>query len=83
MKLMGRPGARVKGGWRHAVVLLLAVPYVGTLWVSSYASIAPEVWGIPFFYWYQFLWIAIGAVITSVVYLAESPAERAAEDRRR
>ena len=58
-------------GWRRAMPLLLIIPYIGTLWVSTYASITPELWGIPFFYWYQFLWIGIGAVITIVVYLAE------------
>ena len=51
--------------------LLLIIPFIGTLWVSTYASITPELWGIPFFYWYQFLWIGIGAAITIVVYLAE------------
>jgi membrane protein implicated in regulation of membrane protease activity len=61
--------------------LLLIIPYIGTLWVSSYAAIRPEVWGIPFFYWYQFLWIAIGAVITIVVYLAESSADTKADAR--
>ena len=57
--------------WRRLVPLLLGVPFVGTLWVSSYASLHPELWGIPFFYWYQFLWIAIGALLTIVVYLVE------------
>lgn len=57
--------------WRRAVLLLLLVPYAGTLWVSTYASVAPVLWGIPFFYWYQFLWIAIGAAITIVVYVSE------------
>lgn len=61
--------------WRRAILLLLIIPYIGTLWVSSYASIEPEVWGIPFFYWYQFLWIAIGAVITIVVYLTEGSSD--------
>jgi len=63
--------ARRRRGWRRAMPLLLIVPYVGTLWVSTYASVTPELWGIPFFYWYQFLWIGIGAAITIVVYLAE------------
>jgi peptidoglycan/LPS O-acetylase OafA/YrhL len=65
-------------GWRRLVPLLLIIPFIGTLWVSSYASLQPELWGIPFFYWYQFLWIAIGAVLTIVVYLAEH-----SEDKRR
>jgi hypothetical protein len=64
-------GPSRKRHWRRAVPWLLIVPYVGTLWVSTYASITPEIWGIPFFYWYQFLWIGIGSAITIVVYLAE------------
>ncbi len=24
--------------------------------------------GIPFFYWYQLLWVIIGAVLTAIVY---------------
>lgn len=62
---------RATRSWRRAIPWLLIIPYIGTLWVSTYASITPELWGIPFFYWYQFLWIAIGAAITIVVYLAE------------
>jgi hypothetical protein len=26
--------------------------------------------GIPFFYWYQLLWVLISAVLTAVIYLA-------------
>jgi hypothetical protein len=61
---------------RRLVALLLIVPFIGTLWVSSYASLQPELWGIPFFYWYQFLWIAIGALLTIVVYLVERSEEK-------
>ena len=56
---------------RHLVLFLLLVPFVGTLWVSSYAAAAPSLWGFPFFYLYQFLWIGISAVLTIVVYLVE------------
>lgn len=63
-------------GWRRLVPLLLIIPFIGTLWVSSYASLQPELWGIPFFYWYQFLWIAIGALLTIVVYLVERAEEK-------
>jgi peptidoglycan/LPS O-acetylase OafA/YrhL len=62
-----------KRGWRRASPLLLIIPYVGTLWVSSYTSIEPSLYGIPFFYWYQFLWIVISAVITILVYASERP----------
>ncbi|MEO7102331.1 MAG: DUF3311 domain-containing protein [Gemmatimonadaceae bacterium] len=62
-----------KHGLRRAIPLLLIIPYVGTLWVSSYTSIEPSLHGIPFFYWYQFLWIVISAVITILVYASERP----------
>lgn len=69
-----------KRGWRRAMPLLLIIPYIGTLWVSSYMSIEPELYGIPFFYWYQFLWIVIGAAITILVYASERPAESSVTD---
>ncbi len=50
--------------------LLLAVPFVGTLWVPFYNAVEPRADGIPYFYWYQFVWIFIGAVLTAVVYFA-------------
>jgi hypothetical protein len=65
----GAPAGR--GGWRRWLLLLLVIPYVGTLWVSTYAKVAPSLGGVPFFYWYQFLWIIIGAALTIVVYYAE------------
>jgi hypothetical protein len=43
--------------------LLLAVPFVALLWVPSYNSIEPALGGVPFFYWYQFLWLVITAVL--------------------
>jgi hypothetical protein len=73
--------ASVTSRARRGVLLLLIIPYIGMLWVASYASVTPELWGIPFFYWYQFLWIAIGAAITIVVYLLDTPRTDSAGDR--
>jgi uncharacterized membrane protein YhaH (DUF805 family) len=53
--------------------ILLLVPFIGTLWVPFYASEDPKVWGIPYFYWYQFLWVIISAVLTVIVYYATKP----------
>jgi len=50
--------------------VLLIVPFVGTLWVPFYDAVEPRWGGVPYFYWYQFVWIGIGAAITAVVYLA-------------
>ena len=44
--------------------ILLAIPIVALLWVSSYARETPRLWGFPFFFWYQFLWVFICAACT-------------------
>jgi hypothetical protein len=54
--------------WVH---LLLIVPYVAILWVPSFNRVEPAIAGVPFFYWYQMLWIALGAVLLLAVYLTE------------
>ena len=51
-----------------AAGVLLLIPIVALMWVSSYARVTPRLWGFPFFFWYQFLWIIIGAVLVAVVY---------------
>lgn len=51
--------------------LLLLIPYVAVLWVPSYNSRDPEFVGIPFFYWYQLLWIALGALLLFPAYFSE------------
>ena len=50
--------------------LLLLLPFIALLWVSSYAGASPALGGVPFFYWYQFLWVPIAAILTAVVYRA-------------
>lgn len=48
--------------------LLLLIPFIATLWPPFYNSLTPYWLGIPYFYWYQFLWILLSAAITGVVY---------------
>jgi hypothetical protein len=50
---------------------LLLLPVVCVLWVPFYDSTEPSLIGIPFFYWYQLFWVALSAILTGVVYLAE------------
>lgn len=50
--------------------LLLIVPFIGLLWPPFYASATPRLLGFPFFYWYQFVWVPVAAVLTWIVYLA-------------
>jgi hypothetical protein len=59
----GPPGPReTRWTW------LLIVPLLGTLFPFIYNSNDPELIGIPFFYWYQMLWIPISVICTLVVY---------------
>lgn len=48
--------------------VLLLVPFVALLWVPFYNSIEPALWGIPFFYWYQFLWVFLTSALIILVH---------------
>ena len=50
--------------------VLLLIPFIGALWVPFYNRIEPTLFGIPFFYWFQFVWIIVTAIITAGAYLA-------------
>jgi hypothetical protein len=50
--------------------LLFLVQFIAVLWPPFYNKAAPYWIGIPFFYWYQLLWVLIGAVFTAIVYFA-------------
>lgn len=53
---------------RVAIALCLIAPFVAMLWVGSYAKVDPAFIGIPFFYWYQMLWVPVSAVLTVTAY---------------
>lgn len=59
--------SQVRNGKRWAMILLL-IPLIATLWPPFYAKSDPALWGIPFFYWYQFLWVILTVIITAIVY---------------
>lgn len=61
----GSPGERSSRKWWH---LLLIIPFIGLLDPQFYAFDAPRVFGWPFFYWYQFIWLFITAGIVTTVY---------------
>ena len=50
---------------------LLILPFIAVLWVPFYNSVEPTLWSIPFFYWYQLLWVFLCAVVIGIVYQAE------------
>lgn len=59
-----------KGRLRNAWNWLLVVPALALAFPATYSRPTPELFGFPFFYWYQIAWILITALLTAIVYLA-------------
>lgn len=55
-------------GFRALRFILLAVPFLAVLWPPLYNRTEPAWAGIPFFYWYQLLWIVLTTVLLMIVY---------------
>ena len=64
-------GRDAGGGSRHLVRLLLLVPLLLVVLPPLYNRVEPELFGIPFFYWYQLAVIPVSVLCTVVVYRAE------------
>jgi|GEM_PF-1273323 len=47
---------------------LLLVPWFFALWVPSYNQIEPQVFGFPFFYWYQLVLVVGTGFVIGLVY---------------
>ena len=56
----------------HYWLLLLLIPFIATLIPQFYNAKDPTLAGIPFFYWYQLLWIILTGVLMGVVYLLKA-----------
>jgi uncharacterized membrane protein YgcG len=69
-------GRKLPPGVVAAVTVLVLAPFVALLWVSSYAKEEPRLWGFPFFYWYQFLWVFIASASTWLAYVLVRRARR-------
>ncbi len=55
---------------RSWLPLLLILPFIVLMWPPFYNFREPAFIGVPFFYWFQLLWVVITAIITAVVYFA-------------
>jgi hypothetical protein len=62
-----QPGAP-RHRWFWYLLLLVVVGVA--LWVPLYNRVEPRLAGIPFFYWFQFAWIAVSAACTALAYRA-------------
>jgi ABC-type spermidine/putrescine transport system permease subunit II len=72
---------RLSTGTMVAVTILLAIPILALVIVPIYAKKSPELWGFPFFYWYQLLWVLICGVFTSAAYSLIQRDRRSNRDR--
>ncbi len=64
-----RGTAKARRGDLSAWHLLLLLPFPAVLWVPFYNSIDPVIFGFPFFYAYQMIWVVITAILTAFVYV--------------
>jgi hypothetical protein len=73
------PGARPPGqrpahpgplpiGTRILVAVLLLIPVLALMLIPTYARSGPRIWGFPFFFWYQMVWVFIAAGFTYAAY---------------
>jgi len=53
---------------RAGLIFVLLLPYAAVLCVPLYNRAGPEIAGIPFFYWYQLLWIPLGSLLLLLAY---------------
>jgi hypothetical protein len=50
--------------------LILVLPFIGTLFPAFYNRAEPSMFGLPFFYWYQGLWVLLTPVVMGIVVFA-------------
>lgn len=75
MQPTGRPRP-LSPGTMFAAGVLLAIPLIALAIVPVYAKDAPRLWGFPFFYWYQFLWVFLASGFTWAAYVVVRRARR-------
>jgi hypothetical protein len=72
-----QPDARARARRRRLRwYLLFLAQFAAIAWPPLYNKTEPAIAGIPFFYWYQLLWIVIGGVLTAIVYFATEKSRR-------
>ena len=52
-----------------SVAILLLIPCAALAAVPTYSRETPKLWGWPFFYWYQTLWVLITPVLVYLAYV--------------
>jgi Protein of unknown function (DUF3311) len=55
---------------KRAWYLLLLLPFIGELIPPLYNRLQPTLFGLPFFYWYQLLWVIVTSILLGIVVVA-------------
>jgi hypothetical protein len=66
------PTAKPASAKQTLWILIFIALFAVTLWVPLYNRVEPTLFGIPFFYWFQFVWIIVAAIVTGVAYLCKA-----------
>ena len=56
---------------RRIWYVILFIPFFVAIWVPLFNRVEPALFGIPFFYWFQFAWIVVAAIVTALAYRAK------------
>ncbi|WP_296747055.1 DUF3311 domain-containing protein [Mesorhizobium sp.] len=54
-------------------IILLAIPCIAVLIVPFFNRLEPSLFGVPFFYWWQILWVPLSSIFIAVVYRMTVP----------
>lgn len=57
-------------------IVLLAIPCIAVLVVPFYNTIEPTLFGVPFLYWWLFIWVPLSSVFIGIVYKMVVPASK-------
>lgn len=59
---------------------LLALPFIGLLSVPFYNQETPVLFGFPFYYWYQLMWVPLTSLIIWIVHRHESASKATGDE---
>jgi hypothetical protein len=68
VRIVTRP-TRLPNATKLAVAILLIIPCAALAAVPLYSRETPKLWGWPFFYWFQLLWVLITPILTYAAYV--------------
>ena len=62
--------------------ILIIIPFIAYLALPLYNTEFPEVYGLPFFYWYQIIWLPISGVLFYIAAVLIDSGRKKAKGRR-